>query len=109
MVTALGSADDFKKKVKLADPEKLVVVDFYATWCMPCKMIAPKIEKMAKEEFPDVLFFKVDVDTNEDTAQEEDITAMPTFHFYRNGEQIKDAVVMGANEEAIRNTIKKHK
>jgi len=81
---------------------KLVVIDFYADWCGPCKMIGPKFLKMA-EDFPDVCFAKVNVDENSDTAEEEDITAMPTFKFYKNGNQVD--VLTGANEAKLREKI----
>ena len=60
--------------------DKLVVVDFTATWCGPCQMIGPKFAAMA-DEFPDVQFVKVDVDENDETAAACGIEAMPTFHY----------------------------
>ncbi|XP_062594811.1 uncharacterized protein LOC134256177 isoform X3 [Saccostrea cucullata] len=81
---------------------KLTVVDFYATWCGPCKMIAPIIEEM--EAFnPDVNFVKVDVDENSDTAEACGISAMPTFHFYKNGQKV--AEVVGADEGKIKELV----
>ena len=68
---------------------KLVVIDFFATWCGPCKMISPKIEAMAGE-MSNVVFLKVDVDEAEDVAQEYNISAMPTFIFLKNGQKVKD-------------------
>ena len=68
---------------------KLVVIDFFATWCGPCKMISPKIEAMAGE-MSNVVFLKVDVDEAEDVAQEYNISAMPTFVFLKNGQKVKD-------------------
>ena len=56
--------DDFNRQLEAAGP-KLVVVDFYATWCGPCKNIAPKIEKMSQEFKDNVVFLKVNVDKNE--------------------------------------------
>ena len=58
-----------------------MVVDFTAEWCGPCQQIAPSIEAMA-QEMPDVRFFKVDVDDNDDVATEYSITAMPTFLYF---------------------------
>ena len=49
--------------------DKLVVIDFYAAWCGPCKIIGPKLLVMA-EEFPEVAFAKIDVDENEETAED---------------------------------------
>merc|ERR1712083_1285165 len=63
-----------------------VVVDFHATWCGPCKMIAPHLEEMDKT-MDDVVFLKVDVDECEDIAEEYKVTAMPTFVFLKNKEK----------------------
>merc|ERR1712167_283408 len=63
---------------------KLVVVDFTATWCGPCQMIAPLFGELA-EKNPDVVFVKVDVDENQETAAACGINCMPTFQFYKNG------------------------
>ena len=52
--------------------DKLVVIDFTATWCPPCKMIAPKFEAMA-EEFTDAALFKIDVDENAEASQAAEI------------------------------------
>lgn len=85
--------------------DKLVVVDFTAAWCPPCKMIAPKFEEMSKE-FTDVIFYKVDVDENDETAEANGIQAMPTFIFYRNGKKIDQ--MSGASEEKLREMITKY-
>ena len=63
---------------------KLVVVDFTATWCGPCQMIAPLFAELS-EKNPDVVFVKVDVDENQETAAACGINCMPTFQFYKNG------------------------
>ena len=93
--------------------DKLVVVDFTATWCGPCQMIAPAYARMA-EEFTDVVFIKVDVDENEETATGCGIEAMPTFQFYKNKERVKDESgrdfeIKGANEAALRESVQKFK
>ncbi len=77
---------DFDTQLKDAG-NKLIVVDFYATWCGPCKMISPKLEEMA-QQFSDVIFLKVDVDENEEVASEYGISCMPTFIFIKNGEKV---------------------
>ena len=64
-----------------------MVIDFYATWCGPCKMIAPQIEEMSNT-MDNIVFLKVDVDEAEDVAQEYNITAMPTFLFIKNGSKV---------------------
>lgn len=84
------------------DVEGLVLVDFYATWCGPCKYIAPKIEELSNAE-PTVAFLKVDVDKVKFT----DIQGMPTFRAYRKGEMLGE--VMGADLDAVKALVAKHK
>ena len=86
--------------------DKLVVVDFTASWCGPCQVIAPKFEEMEKE-FPDCIFYKVDVDKNEETSEAEGINAMPTFKFYRNGKKVDE--MTGASEAKLREKIEQNK
>jgi len=104
MVKQVGTLADLKKE--LADAgDKLVVVDFYATWCGPCKIIAPKVEEMSTS-LSNVVFLKVDVDENEEAAQEFNISAMPTFIFLKNSNKVAD--MMGANFDKLKELVEKH-
>jgi thioredoxin len=76
MVNHMETKAEFDETIGKTD--NLVVVDFTATWCPPCKAIAPIFEALAAEE-PDVVFIKVDVDANSETAQACGISSMPTF------------------------------
>ncbi|KAK7910332.1 hypothetical protein WMY93_015016 [Mugilogobius chulae] len=105
MVKHIESDDEFEEALKAAG-NKLVVVDFTATWCGPCKMIAPKFEKMS-EEFTDVVFLKVDVDDVADVAGKCGIRSMPTFQFYKNGKKVDE--FSGASEPKLREFIEKYK
>ena len=84
---------------------KLSVVDFFATWCGPCKTIAPKIVAFS-DEFPDVTFYKVDVDDHPEISAEANVTAMPTFVFYKDGKAV--GTVVGANSPGIEALIKQY-
>merc|ERR1711915_928247 len=86
--------------------DKLVVIDFFAEWCGPCKKIAPVIKKMSETE-TNVVFLKVDVDVNEEGAEHYNVTAMPTFIFIQNGVKIAD--LMGANEGKLKELVEQHK
>ncbi|XP_054005072.1 thioredoxin-2 [Hylaeus anthracinus] len=105
MAIHVENAEDLESKLASAG-DKLIVIDFYATWCGPCKMIAPKIEELSKE-MPDVVFLKVDVDECEDVAEKYKITSMPTFILLKNGKQVES--FSGANYEKLKSTILQHK
>lgn len=83
---------------------KLVVVDFHATWCGPCKRIAPIFERLAAK-YPNAVFLKVDVDKCTETGQGNGVSAMPTFLFFRNSTKIDTH--RGADENALEEKIKK--
>ncbi|XP_046576720.1 thioredoxin-2-like [Haliotis rubra] len=84
-------------------PGKVVVVDFFATWCGPCKTIGPKLKAM-EEEWPEKLVvLKVDVDDCPEIAESMGISAMPTFFIFKNGSKVSD--VVGANESKLREAI----
>ena len=68
---------------------KLIVVDFTATWCGPCKMIAPFFEEMAGEFDDSCIFVKVDVDEGADIAREYKVMSMPTFIFFKDGDVVE--------------------
>ncbi|GMH55160.1 hypothetical protein TL16_g01832 [Triparma laevis f. inornata] len=78
--------------------DKLVVVDFTASWCGPCQMIAPIFALLA-ETNGDVVFVKVDVDANEETAAACEISAIPTFQYYKGGAKVDELV--GAEQGGI--------
>jgi len=79
--------------------DKLVVVDFTATWCGPCKMISPVFHKMADEN-TDCVFLQVDVDDCDEVAAECQISSMPTFQFYKS--KAKLGQFSGANAEKLK-------
>ncbi|TVY45999.1 Thioredoxin [Lachnellula occidentalis] len=97
----LGSKPEFQSAIT---DNKIVVLDAFATWCGPCKVIAPKVVEFSTQ-FPNVHFVKIDVDEVPDVAQELGIRAMPTFVIFKNGE--KEAEVVGANPKALEAAIAK--
>ncbi|EDV58384.1 thioredoxin-2 [Drosophila erecta] len=83
---------------------KLVVLDFFATWCGPCKMISPKLVELSAQYPDSVVILKIDVDDCEDIAMEYNISSMPTFVFLKNGDKIQEFA--GANATRLEDVIK---
>ncbi|XP_001943433.1 thioredoxin-like protein 1 [Acyrthosiphon pisum] len=81
---------------------KLIVVDFYAIWCGPCKRVAPKYIELSNK-YDRALFLEVDVDKCEETATSEGVSAMPTFILYRNKLQV--AKIRGADIATVESKI----
>ena len=105
MVQQIATKPEFDALIAANASSKTTFVDFTATWCGPCKMIGPVFEALAKE-YPQACFVKVDVDENQETAQEHGVRAMPTFHAFVGGKKVDD--MKGANEPALRDMVKKH-
>nr|ACG24509.1 thioredoxin H-type [Zea mays]ACG25250.1 thioredoxin H-type [Zea mays]ACG25603.1 thioredoxin H-type [Zea mays] len=100
-VIAIHSLEEWSIQIEEANSaKKLVVIDFTATWCPPCRAMAPIFADMAKKS-PNVVFLKVDVDEMKTIAEQFSVEAMPTFLFMREGD-VKDRVVGAAKEELAR-------
>ncbi|MFC4409850.1 thioredoxin [Chungangia koreensis] len=87
--------------------EGLVLVDFWATWCGPCKMIAPVLEELDSEMSDQVKIVKVDVDENQATAGEYGIMSIPTLVLFKDGQPI-DKVVGYQPKEALAQFVQKN-
>lgn len=87
---------DWDKAVMEA--ETPVIVDFYATWCGPCRQISPLLESIA-DEHPELAVVKLDIDANRETAQRYSVMSVPTLMTFVNGE-VKNTVV-GAKPKTV--------
>lgn len=83
---------DQKELEALLHKERLVLVDFWATWCMPCKMLAPVIEQIAGEYAGKVTVAKVDIDEHEELAMQYGIQSIPTVLLFENGKLVEREV-----------------
>lgn len=99
MVKEVSSKQEFDAAVS---SDGLVVVDFFATWCGPCKMLAPMLDKF-DAEYTNVTFIKVDVEKVGEAAQEYSVTSMPTIIFFKGGKEIQK--VIGVNPGALKQAL----
>ena len=93
---------DFEEKVIKSD--KPAVVDFFATWCGPCMMAAPIIDKLAEEMGDKVLIGKLDVDENPDLAQKYAVMSIPTMIIFKDGKEVERKVGF-PGEAGLRNMV----
>ncbi|MCZ6582143.1 MAG: thioredoxin [Thaumarchaeota archaeon] len=92
---------------EVINSDKPVLVDFFATWCSPCSVLAPILDDLDKEYEGKVNFVKVDVDQNKELASEYSIFSIPTLVIFLNGKVISQASG-AASKESIRNYIDKN-
>ena len=85
MIKHYGKEEDFNEIIK-----KKVLVDFYADWCGPCKMLAMEIEKVASEIDIDIV--KVNVDEEEEIARKYGVMSIPTLILFENGQELKKTI-----------------
>ena len=78
--------ENFENEV--LNSNKLTVVDFFATWCGPCQMLAPVLEKLSKEQ-NDLNIFKVDIDESVELAIKYQVEVVPTLVIFKNGNHVK--------------------
>lgn len=93
-----------KQFKELMTQDKLVVVDYTATWCGPCRLIAPLIDQLAEEYQGKAEVVKIDLDQNKDNAKEYGIRSIPTILIFKNGQEV-DRIVGRATYEQFSNAL----
>ena len=83
------------------------IVDFSATWCGPCQMLAPVLSTVSDKYSADIKFYTIDIDENQDISAEFEITGVPTLIFFENGHE-KDRLIGFARETEIAKWIDKN-
>jgi|TARA_Y100000401_G_C8324453_1_gene227292 thioredoxin 1 len=103
MATIDVTTDSFATVVEASSTP--VIVDFWADWCGPCKMIAPTLEKISQEYSGKLLVAKVDIDANPDLAQKFNVRSIPTLLLMKDGAPI-EMMVGAVSQDTIENKIK---
>jgi len=94
-------------QVEVLKSDKPVLVDFWAPWCGPCRMMAPIVDELAEELGSKLKVGKLNVDENQAMAQQFNIMSIPTFLVFKNG-TVVEQLVGGMTKEAMKDKLSKH-
>lgn len=97
---------DSSFKTEVLDSPTPVLVDFWATWCAPCRAIAPSLEQLASEYKGRVKIAKVDIDENQQIAQQFGVRSIPTLLLFKGG-KVVDQIVGAVPKTKLEDSIKK--
>ncbi|KAI3894281.1 hypothetical protein MKX03_001828 [Papaver bracteatum] len=105
-VQAFHSSSEWKNHFNsVKGSNQLMVIDFTATWCGPCKFMAPVFSELS-ERFPDAIFVKIDVDELPDVSREFGVQAMPTFILLKQGKEVDK--IVGAKRDELEKKVALH-
>ncbi len=97
--------ENFQQEV--LDFKGVVLVDFWATWCGPCQMLAPTLDELEKELSEGAKIAKIDIDENSDLASEYKIMSIPSLKIFKDGELVEESVA-GRSKEDLKSAIEKY-
>ena len=92
------TAETFKTEVLESD--RVVIVDFWATWCTPCSMLIPVLEEIAAEH-TDIKVCKINMDEAEDIAEQYAVMSLPVLLFFKDGEMVEDSIGLISKERIL--------
>lgn len=107
MGTTTTAVTDQSFEAEVIKSDKLVLVDFWAEWCGPCRALAPKLEEIGNEMSAQVKIAKINVDENQNYAQKFHVRSIPTMILFKGGEAVEQ-IVGNLPKESIVGSIKKH-
>ncbi len=103
----IQAISDASFEAEVLKSSNLVLVDFWATWCGPCRALAPKLEELSGTYTGKVKFVKIDVDQNPETAGRFGVRGIPTLIVFKNGQMV-DQLVGNQPKDVIENVLQKH-
>jgi thioredoxin 1 len=107
-MSAIESVTDKSFKADVLESEVPVLVDFWAPWCGPCRMVAPVVEEIALEYKDQIKVVKLDTDKNPETASQYGIRSIPTLMIFKEGQKVVEGTVVGAvPKSTLANTLDK--
>jgi thioredoxin 1 len=106
-MSAAAEVTDLTFQNEVLDSDIPVLVDFWAPWCGPCRMVAPVVEEIAAQYEGQIKVVKVNTDDNPKIASDYGIRSIPTLMIFKNGEKV-DMVVGAVPKTTLSNTLEKH-
>ncbi len=108
MIQDISSKEDFKEKI-LLDSSWLVFVDFWASWCGPCRVLSPIIEELAEENKDSLKVYRLDVDKLKEVVMEYEITSIPTILVFKDWKMVEKPIQGVLPKEVFQEVINNRK